>query len=295
MAERAGDQAAGLRRLFGRERMRIVTFAAGSVGVGKSVTVANLAAALARQGKETLIIDENADDQVAALFGSVGRHDLQEVLDRRRKLADTLLTLAPGVRLLRAERAMRSLAGLADAQRDALLESIGGMERPADVILIDASSSYPRGFSPLALAADETVMVLAPTSSAITEAYALIKKLSLGFARRRFRLLVNKVRGADEAEAIHANIAHVTQSRGLARTEFAGHVPLDEHLRQAERLCQPVTALFPDAPAAAAFRQLAGDLLCWPQPDGDDGGFEHFVQQLIHLSQRIDCTAIHAR
>jgi len=295
VAERAGDQAAGLRRLFGRERMRIVTFAAGSEGVGKSVTVANLAAALARQGKEVLVIDENADNQVAALFGSAGRHDLQEVLDRRRHLAETLLPLAPGVRLLRAERAMRSLGGLDNGQRDALLESIAGMDRPADVILIDASASHPRGYSPLALAADETVMVVAPTSTAITEAYALIKKLSLGFARRRFRLLVNKARGADEAEAIHANIAHVTHTRGLAHTHFAGHVPLDDHLRQAESLCQPVAALFPDAPAAAAFRQLAGDLLCWPQPDGEAGGFEHFVQQLIHLSQRIDRSALHAR
>ena len=43
MAESRGDQAAGLRRLFGREQTRIVTFASGSAGVGKSVLVANLA------------------------------------------------------------------------------------------------------------------------------------------------------------------------------------------------------------------------------------------------------------
>jgi flagellar biosynthesis protein FlhG len=295
VAEANGDQAAGLRRLFGRERVRIVTFTAACAGVGRSVVVANLAAALARQGKETLIIDENTDARVAALFGCVARHDLADVIARRRGLAETLLALAPGVRLLPAARALPLLARLGSAQRDALHNDIAGMERPADVILVDASSAHPLGFSPLALAADETVMVVAPTSSAITGTYSLIKKVSLGLSHRRFRLLVNKARGADEAEAIHANIAHVTKSRGVAHTDYAGNVPLDEHLRQAERLCQPVPALFPDAPSAVAFRALAGELLHWPAPAGDAGGFEHFVQQLIHLSQRSDRSAVHAR
>ena len=44
MAELYSDQAAGLRRLFAREPLRVVTFAAGSPGVGKSVLVANVAA-----------------------------------------------------------------------------------------------------------------------------------------------------------------------------------------------------------------------------------------------------------
>nr|WP_228384612.1 AAA family ATPase [Rhodocyclus gracilis] len=290
-----GDQASGLRRLFGQERVRIVTFTAASAGVGRSVVVANLAAALARQGKDVLIIDENADARIAALFGCVARHDLAEVIDRKLRLGDVLMPLATGVRLLPAARAVQGLAKLGAAKRDALLDDIAAMDRPADVILVDASSAHPLGFSPLALAADETVMVVAPTSSAITGTYSLIKKVSMGFAHRRFRLLINKARGIDEAEAIHANIAHVTFSRGVAQTDYAGYVPLDEHLCQAERRCQPVPTLFPDAPSAIAFRQLAGELLHWPAPAGDTGGFEHFVQQLIHLSQRIDRCVIHTR
>ena len=76
MAEAHRDQAAGLRRLFGRKPPRIVTFAAGSVGVGKSILVANLAAALARQGKEILVLDENTKKNVASCFGALARHDL---------------------------------------------------------------------------------------------------------------------------------------------------------------------------------------------------------------------------
>ncbi len=88
------------------------------------------------------------------------------------------------------------------------------MERPADVILVDASLDHPLGFSPLGLAAHDTVIVVSPDVPAITDAYALIKKVSLGYARKNFRILVNKVRAQDEAEAIYGNIAQVTAAAG---------------------------------------------------------------------------------
>jgi flagellar biosynthesis protein FlhG len=294
VAELRGDQASGLRRLFGREQSRIVTFTAGSAGVGKSISVANLAAALARQGKEVLVLDENTEGNVASLFGAAARYDLHHVINREKSLSDVLLTVAPGVRVLPAARAVKKLGKLNAIQQETLIDSIASMDRPADVILVDTSLDHPLGFSPLGLAAHDTVVVISATGTSITEAYALIKKVSLGYSRKNFRILVNRVRGADEAEAIHGNIAQVTRSRGLARLDYAGYVPLDEHLRQASMLCQPVVGLFPDAPAAKAYRSLATDLLNWPSPGNEAGGLEQFVQQLLHLSQHIDPIAIRA-
>lgn len=294
MAESYGDQASGLRRLFGREQPRIVTFAAGSIGVGKSILVANLAASLARLGKEVLVLDENTRNNVASCFGGLARNDLHQVINREKALAEVLLTVAPGVRVLPAARAVMKLGKLSLRQQQALLETITGMERPADVILVDASLDHPLGFSPLGLAALDTVIVISSSGQSITDAYALIKKVSLVYARRNFRILVNKVRAQDEAEAIYGNIAQVAHSRSLARLEYAGFAPLDEQLRQASRLSQPVVGLFPDSPSANAYRTLASDLLNWPLADDESGGLEQFVQQLLHLSQKIDPIAIYA-
>lgn len=294
MGEYGGDQAAGLRRMFGRELSRIVTFAAGNVGVGKSLSVANLAAALARHGKEVLVLDENIGDNVASLFGVATPYDLFHVINREKSLAEVIVPAVAGVRILPAAQAVQKLSRLSAAQQLALLESFGEMKHPADVILVDASLDHPLGFSPLGLAANDTVVVVSATGASITEAYALIKKVSLGYSRRHFRILVNRVRGAEEAEAIHRNIKNVTRSRGLARLDFAGYVPMDEHLREASRLRQMVVALFPDSPSSRAYRSLANDVLHWPTPDSEAGGLEHFVQQLLHLSQSIDPIAIHA-
>ena len=109
MAESRGDQAAGLRRLFGREQTRIVTFASGSAGVGKSVLVANLAATLARQGKEVLVLDESARNSMAACYGALARHDLLQVINREKSLAEVSLTVSPGVRVLPAAQLVETL------------------------------------------------------------------------------------------------------------------------------------------------------------------------------------------
>ena len=294
MPEFRGDQAAGLRRLLGRPSLRIVTFAAGSIGVGKSVAVANLAASLARQGREVLVVDENTEDGIAAYYGVLARYDLQQVIDREKSLSEVILPVAPGIRVLPVARVVRHLARLSDAEQRILLGCLNEIGPPADVLLVDASLDHPLGFSPLGLAAHETVIVVSPSSAAITEAYALIKKVSLGYARQDFHILVNKARAAREARAIYDNIARVTGSRGLARLDYAGYVPVDEHLRQASRLCQPVSALFPDSPAAKAYQTVANDLLNWPGADDEIGGLEHFVQQLLLLSQRIEPIAIYA-
>ena len=80
MAEYRGDQASGLRRIFGQESLRVITFAAGSEGVGKTVAVANIAAAMARQGKEVLVLDENTAGNIASVFGASAKYDLYHVV-----------------------------------------------------------------------------------------------------------------------------------------------------------------------------------------------------------------------
>lgn len=294
MAEYRGDQADGLRRLFSQDSLRVITFAAGGEGVGKTVAVANVAVAMARQGKEVLVLDENIAGNVASVFGATAKHDLYHVINRDKRLAEVLVSVAPGVRVLPAARAVKKLGKLARGQQEALIESLGAMEHPADVILVDASTDHPLGFSPLGLAAQETVVVAAASGPAITEAYALIKKVSLGYERRHFRILVNKVKSAADAAGIHANLAQLARQRGVALLDYAGHVPLDDTLRHAARLGQPVVAAYPDSAAAAALRAIADDMLHWPPADAEAGGLEQFVQQLLHLSQRIDPVTIHA-
>ncbi len=273
----------------------MVTFVAGCEGVGRSVAVANLGVALARLGKEVMIIDEHASrDDIASAFGLVARYDLLNVVQRELTLPQVLFQPMKGLRVLPAAKAVKKLGRLSLPQQQTLLDAMCGLEHPVDVILVDASMAHPHGFSPFGLASQDAVVVLSGNSASITEAYALIKKVSHAFSRKHFRILVNKVRSQPDARSIFENIAQVAAQRGVARLDYAGAIPLDEPLRQASQLGRPVLLQAPDSAAAAAFRDIAADLLYWQRNDGESGGVEHFMQQLLHLSQRITPNVLRA-
>jgi flagellar biosynthesis protein FlhG len=282
------DQAAGLRRLLGTAGLQVITFVAGCEGVGRSVTIANLGVALARLGREVLIIDEHSsNDDISASFGMAATHDLLNVVQRESSLAQVLLRPMTGLSILPAAKAARKLARMSLPQQQTLVDAMSGLERSIDVILVDASMAHPNGFSPFGLVSQETVVVLSGNGASITEAYSLIKKVSQAFSRRHFRILVNKVRSITDARSIYENIAQVATQRGIATLDYAGAIPLDDSLRLAAQLCRPVLFQAPESPAASAFRDLAADLQYWQQSPGEQGGVEYFLQQLLHLSQRI--------
>lgn len=295
MADFRVDQAAGLRRLMGGGQLQVATFVAGCEGVGRSVAVANLGVALARLGKEVMIIDEHASrDDIAARFGMLSRFDLLNVVQRELSLTQVLLQPMSGLRILPAANAVRKLGRLSLGQQQTLLDAMSGLERPVDVILVDASMAHPAGFSPFGLAAQDAVVVLSGSSASITEAYSLIKKVSHAFSRKQFRILVNKVRSHADARSIYENIAQVAAQRGVARLDYAGAIPLDEALRQSAHLCRSVLLQAPESAAACAFRDVASDMLYWQRGERDSGGVEQFMQQLLHLSQRLNPKIIRA-
>ena len=57
MAKLIPDQAAGLRRLAGREGVQVITILAGHSGAGKTIAATNLASALSRAGRAVKVVD----------------------------------------------------------------------------------------------------------------------------------------------------------------------------------------------------------------------------------------------
>jgi flagellar biosynthesis protein FlhG len=278
------DQAAGLRRIFGsRPPLKVASFASGTPGVGKTSVVANVAVALARQGSEVLVIDENAgvphaSPRLGDLFGIEPKGDLLQVLDGRRSLAEVAQSAFPGVALLPAGLAARRFGCLSAAQRQALQDSLTAPGRPVDVILVDTSASHAQGFSPWGLAAGEAVMVVSGSGASIMDAYALIKKVSQVFSRRHFRILVNRVRTPEEGGTIFANLQKVAAERGIARLEYGGAIPAEPRMRHMAQLCQPLVAGLPESEAATALRAFAAHLATSSRADYKEG-----VEQFVHV------------
>lgn len=282
------DQASGLRELSAlasNTGIRVFAVAGGRTGVGKTCSVINLAAALAKTGKRVLILDENPHHKdINANLGLSARYDLQHVINQDKTL-DQVMTQGPeGVRVLTVMRGIHSLAKLSPADQERLVQCFSELSQSVDVVLIDTATGKASRVIPLSLASQQVLIVLSGSGTAITDAYALIKLISQEYARRQFLILVNKVESENVGRGIFNNIANVAQKNLAVRLEWMGCILQDDKLYRSTQLCQPVVEVFPASPSAVGYRQLAEKLMQCTGIWTDNDGVENFMRRLIRTS-----------
>jgi flagellar biosynthesis protein FlhG len=171
---------------------------------------------------------------------------------------------------------MAGHAGLTSEDTRRLATTFDVMVHQSGIVMVDGECDADGGFPLAAMANAEIVVQVSTSATSITNAYALIKRLSQQHGRRPFGILVT---GATEAEAkvVYDNMA-TAATRYLAVTLTSmGSVPADEYLQRAARLGRAVVDAFPLAGASVAFRRLAGRFALAPRPQfGRQGSSAHF-------------------
>ena len=287
LSERMTDQAEGLRRLMVQASTRVVTVAAARHSLGVTSVVVNLATALAQVGKDVLVLDENlSHNNVANMLALKPRYDLLNAVRRDKPWREIMLHARQGVRVLPAARAIQALPKLSQPERKYLLECLAEASQGVDVVLVDAAACKENYVS-AGLAPDQPLLlVLNATASAITESYAMIKRMAMQDGRQNFEILVNKVRDEREARVVFGNVAQVARRHLNVRVEYLGYIPVDEKLKRATQLCRPVVEAFPTAPSALAFGELERDLMLLPAAgNGGSKGLPDVMQRLMRQAR----------
>lgn len=286
MAEVMQDQAEGLRRLLSDDFVRIVTLTSGKRGVGKTSVLINLAVALAKRGKQVMLLDEHqGKHSVVGMLGLTPYYNLTHVLRREQNLEQVMLSGPEGIGVVPSGRSVQELANLSATDMEWLVRSFAQLAHPVDVVLVDAVAGVASNVLPLSLAAQELVVVVDPQPASMTDAYALIKVLNQGFARRNFHIVVNKVTSPEEAGVVFNNMAKVARRFLKVSLDFMGFVPQDDKMHRATQLGRTVVDAFPASIAAQAFRELAEKMEQWPCPGGEMGQMEAFMQRLVQSSR----------
>lgn len=287
LSKRDADQAEGLRRLLLPPSMRVVTVLGARNGLGATSVVVNLAAALARAGREVLVLDENlTHDNVANTLALKPRYDLMNAVRGDKSWHEVMLQATSGVHVLPVARAMQALSVLGEAERERLLECLNAATQGMSVVLVDAAAD---GQSVCASLSGDTplLLVLNPTASGITESYALLKQMAAHNGRQAFDIVVNKARNEEEARAVFNNMAQVAQRHLQVRLAYLGNIPQDEKLKRSTQLCRPIMEVFPDAPASRALGELARNLMLLPAVESDGSNALTLVMQRMLRQTRM--------
>jgi len=281
-SEHGLDQAEGLRRLLVNNQTRIVTVVAGKTGVGRTSMTINLAAALARSGKDVLVLDENhAPNNLLEPLMLSSRQDLLDVVQGRCAVQQAVLR-TNGFSILPAARAMSSLNRLQVDEQQRLEQALSEASSGADMLLVDAAMCAGQSAASSSLAMGVSLLVVVDaTVSGITESYTLIKRLALENARLKFDVVVNKVNSEQEALTVFKNMHKVARNHLDARLEYFGYIPLDAKLKRATQLGRSVVEAFPTASSAKAYMELAHKFLHLPTERGEPAGGVSFMMQSL--------------
>lgn len=232
----AVDQAAGLRRLFGARTGQVVAFVSGREACGRTTLLVRTASALAQAGQGVILIDENsAPHNALSTLGIKVRHDLLDLVQSDYPLERVMEPAAPLLNVIAAAKFATELDHVDALAAGRFNAALKRLQDGSAFVLVDCAARHGRHLSPLALAVPHMAVVVAAQSSAITQAYALIKRLAQERGREGFHVAITRARTGQEAQAIFHNMRHTAREHLGVHLNYLGgvRVPAAEHLAEA--------------------------------------------------------------
>lgn len=250
-----------------RRRCRAITVAGGKGGVGKSTVAVNLGMSLSMAGHDVMLLDADMGlANVDVLLGLSPARHIGHLLDGTCGLKDLMLPAPHGLKIIPAGSGARRLAQMGMGEHAAVIRAFDELAEPPEYLLVDTAAGVSDNVVMFAAAADDVVLVVCDEPASLTDAYALTKVLSRDFRVRRFHVVANMVRHAGEARQLYEKLARVCDRFLDVALDFMGTVPYDEQLRQAIRRQSAVVDLWPASRASRGFKQLAGVVDTWGEP-----------------------------
>jgi septum site-determining protein MinD len=241
---------------------RVITITSGKGGVGKTTAVANLASALALQGKRVVAIDADVGlrnlDVVMGLENRIvydlvdvveGQCRLKQALIRDRRLAELYLLPA-------AQTRNKSDVTPEDMKR------IGQqLKEEYDFVLVDSPAGIEQGFRNALAPADEVIVITTPEMSAVRDADRVIGLLEAD-DRGEPHLLINRLKPRMIKRGDMMSVADVLE---VLSVSLLGIIPEDEYIVVSTNRGEPAV-LSGKALASRAYTNIAKRLLGFDVP-----------------------------
>jgi flagellar biosynthesis protein FlhG len=184
-----------------QSKIRVISITSGKGGVGKTNITANLAYLLAGQKKKTLILDADCGlANIDLILGLTPKYNLYHVLKGERTLREAIVNGPGGIKILASSSGIQEMSSLSMEQKLTLQDELNALQKRPDFMLIDTSAGINDNVLYFNMVAGETIVVVTPEPTSLTDAYALIKVLYQRHAKKRFSLLVNMVKNAERGQ-----------------------------------------------------------------------------------------------
>lgn len=262
-------------------KTRIITITSGKGGVGKTNIVANLGISLSQLGQKVMILDADLGlGNLDILLGLAPKYNFSHFLSGAKPLSEVLVSGPENVQILPAASGIEELTALSVEQKTRIFRALDSLIAPLDFLLIDTAAGISSNVTYFAAAAHEIVVVVSPEPTSITDAYALIKILSVKHAAREFKLLVNMAADSRESTDVFRQLTMVTDRFLDVAIEYIGFVKYDRNVISGVKKQKAVRQLHPDTDASRCLVSLAKKLSRETRPAPPNGRVFSFWENI---------------
>jgi flagellar biosynthesis protein FlhG len=245
-----------------RPQARVIAITSGKGGVGKTNIVANMGYTLCKAGKRVLIFDADLGlGNLDVLLGLTPQYNLSHVIEGKKKLSEIIVNGPGSLRILPASSGIQELTKLTHSQKMKIFNELNMMLSDYDIVLIDTAAGISSNVLYFNASANEIMVVVTPEPTSITDAYALMKILSVKYQEKHFRLLVNLAKNEREADEVSRQLCLVANRFLDVSIDYFGNILADENVKAGVRKQKIVSEIAPMSQASRDFFQLAHKLI----------------------------------
>jgi flagellar biosynthesis protein FlhG len=260
---------------------RVISVTSGKGGVGKTNIVANLGYAFARLGKKVLILDADLGlGNLDVLLGLAPKFNLSHVIMGEKSINDIIIEGPGKMLILPASSGIQELTQLTQDQKVKILSELDQLIGAVDILFIDTAAGISSNVMDFNVTAHEIIVVVSPEPTSITDAYALMKVLSLKYAEKCCKVIVNLAGTSQQGREIFRQLNMVTERFLDMNLDYLGSVLFDANVTQGVKQQKLVSDLYPDTPASRCFIDLARKISTTSPthvPQGDSNFFWHHL------------------
>ncbi len=240
---------------------KIITVTSGKGGVGKTNISVNLAIYLAGAGYRTCLFDADMGlANVNILLGIYPEDNLADVIAGKKQLKDIVLKNVNGIDIIPGSSGVAKMAELPAETLHDLAQSFTEID-DYDYVIFDTSAGISKNVLSFCLSASEVVLVITPEPTSLTDAYALMKVLSLNGFTKTARVVVNQSKSPKIAQAAYTKLKDTVRKFLGVQLSPLGTVVADARVLEAVAAQQPLMVLYPNSQAARCIRSVGKNLL----------------------------------
>lgn len=260
---------------------RLITITSGKGGVGKTNISVNLALRLATLGYKTCLFDADMGlANINILLGINPELTLEDILYDGKDINDILIKGYHGIDIIPGSSGVQKMADLGPDEIQKITNSLSQIPS-YDYVIFDTSAGISKEVISFCMTSSEIMLIITPEPTSLTDAYSLLKVLTLNDFNDSVMVAVNQCKDLDVANRAFTKFKAAVQKHLGLDILPAGTIISDPNVVNSVKDQKPFIIQYPNCNASKCIKNIARHLINKEKTELTDIPLDTFWQRCL--------------